>query len=58
WQVAELDDAGEPVRLAAAPADLTRILHALGAAGAATDTGAAGLPGLPPERGPRSCLFD
>ncbi|MEV5866190.1 PH domain-containing protein [Streptomyces tendae] len=36
WHVAELDDAGEPVRLTAAPADLARILHALGAAGAAT----------------------
>ncbi|MFD7059825.1 PH domain-containing protein [Streptomyces sp. NPDC059906] len=36
WHVAEFDDAGEPVRLAAAPADLARILHALGAAGAAT----------------------
>ncbi|MFD8426155.1 PH domain-containing protein [Streptomyces coelicoflavus] len=34
WHVAELDDAGEPVRLAAAPADLARILHALDAAGA------------------------
>ncbi|WP_243083489.1 PH domain-containing protein [Streptomyces sp. 891-h] len=29
WHIAELDDAGEPVRLAAAPADLTRILRAL-----------------------------
>ncbi|MEV5932162.1 PH domain-containing protein [Streptomyces sp. NPDC052079] len=29
WHVAELDDAGTPVRLAAAPADLTRILRAL-----------------------------
>lgn len=27
WHIAELDDAGTPVRLAAAPADLTRILH-------------------------------
>ncbi|NEC33410.1 PH domain-containing protein, partial [Streptomyces rubrogriseus] len=57
WHVAELDDAGGPVRLAAAPADLARILHALGAAGAATDTEAAGLPRLPSEGGPRSCLF-
>lgn len=30
WHVAELDDAGTPVRLAAAPADLTRIVRALG----------------------------
>jgi hypothetical protein len=30
WHVAELDDAGTPVRLAAAPADLTRILRELG----------------------------
>lgn len=30
WHIAELDDAGEPVRLAAAPADLARILDALG----------------------------
>ncbi|MFI8824861.1 PH domain-containing protein [Streptomyces sp. NPDC053431] len=29
WHVAELDDAGIPVRLAAAPANLTRILRAL-----------------------------
>ncbi|MGV9989512.1 PH domain-containing protein [Streptomyces sp. NPDC003374] len=32
WHVAELDDAGTPVRLAAAPSDLTRILRALGCA--------------------------
>ncbi|MCK8433553.1 PH domain-containing protein [Streptomyces sp. D2-8] len=32
WHIAELDDAGEPVRLAAAPADLTRVLRALGPA--------------------------
>ncbi|MEV7104559.1 PH domain-containing protein [Streptomyces atroolivaceus] len=31
WHVAELDDAGEPVRLAAAPADLTRIIRELDA---------------------------
>jgi hypothetical protein len=31
WHVAELDDAGTPVRLAAAPANLPRILRALGA---------------------------
>ncbi|MEV0176771.1 PH domain-containing protein [Streptomyces sp. NPDC050803] len=31
WHIAELDDAGTPVRLAAAPADLTRILRALDA---------------------------
>ncbi|GAA4000035.1 PH domain-containing protein [Streptomyces marokkonensis] len=30
WNIAELDDAGRPVHLAAAPADLTRILRALG----------------------------
>ncbi|MFJ4821637.1 PH domain-containing protein [Streptomyces sp. NPDC088801] len=30
WHVAELDDAGTPVRLAAAPADLIRILRELG----------------------------
>lgn len=35
WHVAELDDAGTPVRLAAAPADLARILHALTVAKAA-----------------------
>ncbi|KUO22016.1 PH domain-containing protein [Streptomyces dysideae] len=32
WHIAELDDAGTPVRLAAAPADLTRILRELGLA--------------------------
>lgn len=37
WHIAELDDAGEPVRLAAAPADLTRIVHELRAAGAPVD---------------------
>ncbi|MFD3308115.1 PH domain-containing protein [Streptomyces sp. NPDC058694] len=31
WHIAELDDAGTPVRLAAAPADLTRILRELAA---------------------------
>lgn len=31
WHIAELDDAGRPVRLAAAPADLTRIVRELGA---------------------------
>lgn len=30
WHIAELDDAGTPIRLAAAPADLTRIIRALG----------------------------
>ncbi|MFF3316723.1 PH domain-containing protein [Streptomyces sp. NPDC003035] len=30
WHVAELDDGGRPVRLAAAPADLARIIRALG----------------------------
>ncbi|MEV6587358.1 PH domain-containing protein [Streptomyces acidicola] len=29
WHIAELDDAGNPVRLAAAPADLTRIIREL-----------------------------
>lgn len=29
WHIAELDDAGTPVRLAAAPDDLTRILREL-----------------------------
>ncbi|MFG2623932.1 PH domain-containing protein [Streptomyces sp. NPDC048473] len=32
WHIAELDDAGTPVRLAAAPADLTRIIRELGPA--------------------------
>ncbi|MEU9651732.1 PH domain-containing protein [Streptomyces sp. NPDC048110] len=32
WHVAELDDAGIPVRLAAAPGDLRRVLRALNAA--------------------------
>ncbi|MGW0531167.1 PH domain-containing protein [Streptomyces sp. NPDC003032] len=32
WHIAELDDAGRPVRLAAAPADLTRVLGELGLA--------------------------
>lgn len=30
WHIADLDDAGNPVRLAAAPADLNRIIRALG----------------------------
>ncbi|MGO4756137.1 PH domain-containing protein, partial [Streptomyces sp. 2MCAF27] len=30
WHIAELDDAGEPVRLAAAPDDLVRIIRELG----------------------------
>ncbi|MFF1648558.1 hypothetical protein [Streptomyces sp. NPDC058240] len=29
WHIAELDDEGRPVRLAAAPADLTRIIREL-----------------------------
>ncbi|MFE6038553.1 PH domain-containing protein [Streptomyces sp. NPDC056452] len=37
WHIAELDDAGEPVRLAAAPADLTRIVHELRAVGTPVD---------------------
>ncbi|GAB2958710.1 hypothetical protein GCM10023080_018200 [Streptomyces pseudoechinosporeus] len=32
WHIAELDDTGKPVRLAAAPVDLTRIIRALGPA--------------------------
>jgi hypothetical protein len=32
WHIAELDDAGNPIHLAAAPADLTRIIHALSSA--------------------------
>ncbi|MER7989855.1 PH domain-containing protein [Streptomyces noursei] len=32
WHVAELDDAGTPVRLAAAPSDLTRVIRELAAA--------------------------
>ncbi|CAL9443812.1 PH domain-containing protein [Streptomyces sp. enrichment culture] len=39
WHVAELDDAGKPVRLAAAPADLSRIIRALSAAHAPANTG-------------------
>ncbi|MGW0856588.1 PH domain-containing protein [Streptomyces sp. NPDC002690] len=39
WHVAELDDAGTPVRVAAAPADLARVLRALGYAPAAPDSG-------------------
>ncbi|WP_262059401.1 PH domain-containing protein [Streptomyces sp. STR69] len=31
WHIAELDDGGRPVRLAAAPDDLTRVLHELAA---------------------------
>ncbi|WP_328561666.1 PH domain-containing protein [Streptomyces coelicoflavus] len=37
WHIAEIDDGGEPVRLAAAPADLTRVLHALDAARASAE---------------------
>ncbi|MGW4514152.1 PH domain-containing protein [Streptomyces sp. NPDC004393] len=40
WHIAELDDAGRPVRLAAAPADLTRILRALHSAKATVTTAA------------------
>ncbi|MEU4893323.1 PH domain-containing protein [Streptomyces sp. NPDC044780] len=32
WHIAELDDAGKPVRLAAAPADLIRVIRELGPA--------------------------
>lgn len=35
WHIAELDDAGNPVRLAAAPADLTRIIRELRAGASA-----------------------
>ncbi|MGW5568231.1 PH domain-containing protein [Streptomyces tendae] len=38
WHVAELDDAGQPVRLTAAPADLARILRSLDAVETATGT--------------------
>ncbi|WP_392674384.1 PH domain-containing protein [Streptomyces sp. LN785] len=38
WHVAELDDAGTPVRLAAAPADLAQIIRELGPARASADT--------------------
>ncbi|MFK4544318.1 hypothetical protein RKD29_003914 [Streptomyces tendae] len=46
WHVAELDDAGEAVRLAAAPADLDRILRALGAARAPAARLSANSPGI------------
>ncbi|MFI1754998.1 PH domain-containing protein [Streptomyces sp. NPDC020571] len=46
WHVAELDDAGAPVRLAAAPADLTRILHALRDAGFPAADLSANSPGI------------
>ncbi|GGX62578.1 PH domain-containing protein [Streptomyces fructofermentans] len=36
WHVAEFDDGGRPVRLAAEPGDLARIVGALGTAGAST----------------------
>nr|WP_231905619.1 PH domain-containing protein [Streptomyces davaonensis] len=42
WHIAELDDAGTPVRLAAAPADLTRVLRALEAAGTLEDASTTG----------------
>ncbi|WP_208615924.1 PH domain-containing protein [Streptomyces cellostaticus] len=35
WHIAELDDAGTPIRLSAAPADLTRILRELQSGGIA-----------------------
>ncbi|MEU9062035.1 PH domain-containing protein [Streptomyces sp. NPDC048430] len=41
WHIAELDDAGAPVRLAAAPADLNRILHELAHGRPAPDAGRA-----------------
>ncbi|MFG2314950.1 PH domain-containing protein [Streptomyces tendae] len=37
WHVAELDDAGEAVRLAAAPADLARIVRVLGGVSTSAD---------------------
>ncbi|MEU5837743.1 PH domain-containing protein [Streptomyces diacarni] len=44
WHVAELDDAGTPVRLAAAPADLARLVRELTAdRGRMTGTGAPGV---------------
>ncbi|MGY0055814.1 PH domain-containing protein [Streptomyces sp. LZ34] len=42
WHIAELDDAGEPVRLAAAPDDLTRIIRELGPAKAPANTASTG----------------
>ncbi|WP_101254911.1 PH domain-containing protein [Streptomyces barkulensis] len=41
WHIAELDDAGRPVRLAAAPGDLTRILRELEHAKTPADSGEA-----------------
>ncbi|MFE9171713.1 PH domain-containing protein [Streptomyces kebangsaanensis] len=38
WDIAELDDAGKPVRLTAAPADLARILRELNLAKTAVNT--------------------
>ncbi|MTE22375.1 PH domain-containing protein [Streptomyces sp. TRM43335] len=38
WHVAEIDDAGTPVRLAAAPADLARVLRALDLAATPANT--------------------
>ncbi|WP_435608238.1 hypothetical protein [Streptomyces sp. C10-9-1] len=53
WHIAELDDGGAPVRLAASPGNLARILGALGTApgGTAHPAGAPGTahaPGPPP----------
>ncbi|MGV9881498.1 PH domain-containing protein [Streptomyces sp. NPDC003006] len=48
WRIAELDDGGQPVRLAAAPADLTRVLRELGLAMGPTPLG-------PPPHGPDRC---
>ncbi|MFF7970776.1 PH domain-containing protein [Streptomyces sp. NPDC007905] len=39
WHIAELDDAGHPIRLAAAPADLNRIIRELDSARAARSPG-------------------
>ncbi|WP_307125422.1 PH domain-containing protein [Streptomyces sp. B1I3] len=39
WHIAEIDDAGEPVRLAAAPADLARVIGELGRPRTAPDAG-------------------
>ncbi|MEV5986688.1 PH domain-containing protein [Streptomyces sp. NPDC052051] len=46
WHIAELDDAGTPVRLAAAPADLARVVRALRSAKTAVRTRAGGGSGV------------
>ncbi|MFI5802093.1 PH domain-containing protein [Streptomyces sp. NPDC051561] len=51
WHIAELDDAGTPVRLAAAPADLARILAEL-------NLGTAPAPGSAPAPAPADAAAD